>query len=91
LPPATPSAGAIVPLIAQVHKLEAQITDLKSRPRGLKYCGVWRYEEGPYVEGDVVSEKGAMWIATAPRRSRPGESPDWSLSLKAARDGKDAR
>jgi hypothetical protein len=82
---------ALAPLMARIDKFEAQRAELQARPRGLKYAGVWTSAQAPYSEGDVVSEKGGMWIATAPTRRRPGESRDWQLAVKSGRDGRDLR
>jgi hypothetical protein len=71
--------------------LEARIKELEAAPRGLKYLGAWRAEAPYHAAGDVVSDKGGMWVCMAATRGRPSESRDWTLAVKAGRDGKDAR
>lgn len=47
---------------------------------------------GQYEKGDAVSYGGCLWIAQkdAPE-GVPGAAPDWRLSVKKGRDGKDLR
>lgn len=47
---------------------------------------------GQYEKGDAVSYGGSLWIAQkdAPE-GVPGAAPDWRLSVKKGRDGKDLR
>jgi hypothetical protein len=50
--------------------------------------GVWKVGI-EYTQGDVVSKDG-MWICQSEKTSaQPGMSPDWRLSVKKPRDGKD--
>lgn len=44
-----------------------------------------------YERGDGVTADGSYWIAQKAKPSgRPGQSPDWRLSVKRGRDGKGA-
>jgi hypothetical protein len=42
-------------------------------------------------KGDGVTFGGQYFIAQRDTEAKPGESPDWRLSVKRGRDGKDAR
>jgi len=42
-------------------------------------------------KGDGVTFGGQYFIAQRDTDAKPGESPDWRLSVKRGRDGKDAR
>jgi hypothetical protein len=59
---------------------------------GLTYCGV--YVDGrSYDRGDGVTYAGSFWHCNADgTRTKPGDgSPDWTLTVKRGRDGKDGR
>ena len=45
---------------------------------------------GSYQPGTLVTHAGSMWHCYVDSRSRPGESPDWTLAVKRGSDGKDA-
>ena len=50
------------------------------------------YRPGMRAEkGDGVTFGGQYFIAQRDTEAKPGESPDWRLSVKRGRDGKDAR
>lgn len=49
--------------------------------------GVWR--EGEHEKGDHVTWDGSGWIAQRKTATKPGTGPDWRLSTKRGRDGKD--
>jgi hypothetical protein len=53
------------------------------------YQGVWRESFGEYAKGHTVTHKGSVWLAKEPASTKPGDSPDWQLIVKAGRDGKD--
>lgn len=42
-----------------------------------------------YAKGDGVTWGGSFWIAQRDTETKPGEGPDWRLSVKKGRDGKD--
>jgi hypothetical protein len=73
-------ANAIVP------RIEA----LERRPRGLRYCGVWRSDQR-YVADDVTTHDGSMWHCRAPTREKPGHGDSWTLCVKRGKDGRDMR
>lgn len=50
--------------------------------------GVHRTGE-QYRKGDGVTYQGSYWIALKDTTGKPGDSPDWRLSVKKGRDGKD--
>lgn len=55
-----------------------------------KDAGVWR--EGEYREGDGVTWGGSYFFAQKDSPvGKPGESPDWRMSVKRGRDGRDAK
>lgn len=85
--------AALTPVQKQIAALEKRIAELEQQPRGLKYCGAWAATE-TYATGDVVTDKGAMWVSTPAlthAKGRPAESRDWTLCVKAGRDGRDLR
>ena len=62
---------------------------------GLRYRGVYRNDMGDVVQGDAVSNNGALWIALVdnPKKAPGTGSPDetgWQLAVKRGRDGKGA-
>jgi hypothetical protein len=68
---------------------EKRLAALEQRPsiqyRGLYTAGV------PYQPGDVITHKGALWHANiASIGDTPGEGANWTLCVKAGRDGRDA-
>ena len=74
---------ATKPLAARIGDLERRCKSLESAPRGLKYLGTWREDDGPYSPGDVVTHGGGMWCCMEGTRSRPGESRAWQLAVKS--------
>lgn len=53
------------------------------------YKGVYD-EATAYVRGDVVTYDGSWWHCQAPTRAtKPGTSPQWKLTVKRGRDGRD--
>jgi hypothetical protein len=80
----------IATLEADNAELKAQIAELKARP-GMKYQGVWH--DGMVCDaGDVVTDRGSMWIAKGTTAGRPGEDhPVWQLCVKRGRDGRDGK
>ena len=57
---------------------------------GLIYRGVYT-EKNNYVQGDVVSCGGSMWVAEQDNPGKPGvDHKGWTLSVKRGRDGRNA-
>lgn len=50
--------------------------------------GVYR-PDTVYAKGDAVTYGGSLWIAQADTKAKPDGSPDWRLSVKKGRDGRD--
>ncbi|MEG8007475.1 hypothetical protein U2444_14855, partial [Listeria monocytogenes] len=44
---------------------------------------------GEYNRGDLVTHKGAVWLAKSKTTERPGTGDAWKLVVKNGRDGKD--
>jgi hypothetical protein len=55
-----------------------------------EYQGV-HVEGREYTRGQTVTHKGGIWHCNRETKQRPGECSDWTLALKAGRDGRDAR
>lgn len=64
---------------------QRQIT--RTRTANMIYRGVWK--EGRFERGDVVSRSGSAWHCERETTETPGVSPDWVLSVKRGRDGKE--
>jgi hypothetical protein len=78
---------ATVEVIGDVlRRLEA----LEQRPQ-LRYAGVWRESTG-YLENEMVTHQGSLWIALQSTGAKPGTTPlDWQMCTKRGRDGRDLR
>lgn len=50
--------------------------------------GIYKAETD-YVQGDVTTWDGSMWIAQKATQDKPGTSDAWRLSVKRGRDGRD--
>lgn len=69
--------------------LLTRIAALESR-EPFPYQGV--HEEGrQYQRGMFTTHRGGIWYARCTTRQRPGDGPDWQLSVKAGRDLRDAK
>lgn len=69
-----------------VLSLAQRIERLEARPQ-LKYTGV--YEAGrKYIEGEVTTHQGGMWVCRRSTMTKPGASDGWQLAVKSGRDGK---
>ena len=51
--------------------------------------GSWK--PGPYVLGDMVIRDGSLWYCKNDTVGVPGASPDWVLTAKRGKDGKDTQ
>jgi hypothetical protein len=66
-----------------------RLEKVERRPQ-LRYAGTWREGTG-YLEGEVVTHRGGMWVCLQSTAARPGEAPlAWQLAVKAGRPGRDA-
>ena len=72
--------------------LEARVKALEDRPQWV-YKGTW--EQGAYVPGNLVTDRGSLWYCRHVTGARPGEpaveSRSWVLVAKRGSDGKDLR
>jgi hypothetical protein len=73
----------------QIKALASRIEALEATSGVLKYVGVWQ-SGGSYVKGNFVTQNGAVWHCNVATRAKPGTGSDWTLAVKAGRDGKDA-
>jgi hypothetical protein len=86
----TGELAQILSKLVEAHReLKARIKTLEERldqGKGLRYRGVFQAAE-TYQEGNMVTFKGALWIAVKGTRSKPGE-PDsgWQLAVKSGRN-----
>lgn len=70
---------------ARIATLEAAIEELKARPPGLDYRGVWR--GGEYKRGMAATFGGSLFIAQTDTDRRPGTADSgWILAVKRGRD-----
>ena len=61
--------------------LEARLLALEQRSAGVKWAGTWKQQRA-YREGELVTHKGSLWLATCETVARPGQSADWILTVK---------
>jgi hypothetical protein len=71
--------------------LHDRILALEKKP-SLEYQGTWQ-RAGEYFVGNLVTDRGSLWICKANRvQSRPGDdSLSWTLCVKRGRDGRDGK
>ena len=81
-------AEAIAPLVERLNVVEAWVIEFERK--GVAYRGVWQASQD-YRRGDLVTLNGSIWHANVETRAKPGAGSDWTLAVKAGRDGKDAR
>lgn len=81
--PAVDALDALAALAERVEKLEAATAEVQTR--GLKFCGVFQ-RALTYRTGDVTTFKGSLWCAIRPTEQMPGESGDWQLIVRGARN-----
>lgn len=66
---------------ADLHRQLAAV-----RSKGIEYRGVWE-DRAEYQQGDVVTDKGSMWVARGCSRGmRPGASDAWQLAVKRGKN-----
>jgi hypothetical protein len=56
---------------AATAPLHERIKALEQRPPAPRYLGVWR-SGNEYVPGDLVTDKGSLWLSCRPSSARPG-------------------
>ena len=57
-----------------IEPLQKQIAALEAKSMaGVKWAGVWR-EGMKSAEGDLPTDRGRLWVCTAPTSDRPGEN-----------------
>ena len=76
-------------LQATVVELQATVAELKARP-SVKYVGSFNGGVA-YSPGEIVTHGGAMWHCNIGTSDRPGTSANWTLCVKAGKDGRDLR
>jgi hypothetical protein len=64
---------------AATAPLHERIKALEQRPPAPRYLGVWR-SGNEYTPGDLVTDKGSLWLACRPSSARPG-TPDSGFTL----------
>ena len=65
----------------RLEQLESRIAQLEQRPL-LKYAGVWKSGES-YVEGQLTTHAGGLWLSTDPTTLTPGTpGSGWRLIVK---------
>lgn len=66
--------------------LEARIGALEARPAGgVKWAGTFAHGKN-YHEGQLVTDRGALWLALRDTAARPGSDPSWRLVVKRGAD-----
>lgn len=73
---------------ARITALEAQLAAVQARTFG--YRGVFTAGE-TYEAGCFVTDHGGIWHCRRTTAERPGASNDWTLAVKAGRNGRDAK
>jgi hypothetical protein len=71
---------------ATIERLEQRIKTLEAQPV-IKYQGT-HDPTRQYNEGDMLTHRGNVWHCNRSTRATPGESPDFTLAIRAGRDGK---
>lgn len=62
--------------------LEQRVAALEAKPTtGVRYAGIWT-ENSAYTEGDLVTDRGSLWLARGATERRPG-GPPWQLIVKS--------
>lgn len=74
---------AVADLRRRIGELEAATAEVMAR--GIRYRGVHQ-RALDYRVGDVVTAKGCLWAALRPTEQMPGESGDWQLIVRGARN-----
>lgn len=74
---------AVADLRKRIAALEAATAEVQTR--GIRYRGVHQ-RALDYRVGDVVTAKGCLWAALRPTEQMPGESGDWQLIVRGARN-----
>ena len=73
----------IAPIWKRLVAAEKRLAEVETR--GLAYRGIWS-RAAHYTRGDVVTDSGSMFIASAPvDGERPGSDGSWVLCAKGAR------
>jgi hypothetical protein len=68
----------------RLDDLERRCAELESRA-AIKYCGIYR-PDGVYQEGNLVTLRGGLWIATKQTAAKPGgDDSGWRLVVKEGR------
>jgi hypothetical protein len=76
-------------LDSRIAELQSRIQILEARPE-LKYLGT--HEPGTfYVEGNLVTKGGSLWICRTATQAVPGSDTSWQLCCKRGTDGRDLR
>lgn len=88
-------ADALRPVEERQADLERRLRALELRfeneRKGFHYAGVWKEGE-VYNEHDFATDHGSLWCCLVDGTTdRPGTSDRWQLSVKAGRNGRDAR
>lgn len=86
-------AAAMEVATESIKRLSARVAALEGAEKsaGVKYSGVWQ-RPAAYARGAFVTHRGCLWHANADSAGQePGKSIDWTLAVKAGRDGRDSR
>ena len=85
---------AVHALATRLAALHAQVKALEAAPKAMQHGGVWR-EGSTFERNDVVTCDGSVYICKQQTTAKPGSPDDegrsWSMMLRCARDGRDAR
>lgn len=71
--------------------LEKRIAELEKAVEARTWKGVWDHETD-YVQHNLVTEGGSVWVATRDSKGAPpGHSDAWKLCVKKGRDARSPR
>ncbi|MEP9347873.1 hypothetical protein [Xanthobacter sp. KR7-225] len=89
-----PHFAAAMELVTESNKrLADRIAALEraGNSESVKYSGVWQRKDA-YARGAFVTHRGGLWHANTDTAGvEPGKTRDWTLAVKAGKNGKDAR
>jgi hypothetical protein len=78
----------IADLSARVQQLEAQLARSEKAVSNVRWSGVF-HESASYHEGELTTDRGALWLARTATSERPGSSSAWVLICKSGSHGRD--
>jgi hypothetical protein len=73
------------PYREKIRELEQQVRELEQGSLADAYRGTFAQDTN-YGRGDMVTDKGAVWLCLHSTTDRPGPSPNWRMIAKGVSD-----